>query len=237
VENFFRWNFPTSVNVRSLPSRGTRAPPRVHLFGKKKKPCLCQARRLCSSPPPGSPPPAPGLPPPRGFPLPAPRFPPPRPLWWRYAGGAAAGRVVVTGGATAGMAAVAGGAIASRGSVAPTSPVACRKAGGKLGFSPPTGTAAATPRIDPPSPSGIAVVEVAAVIRGRHHRTTTPPSGIAIAGSGSPPSGIAVAFRDCRRRLPFAPRSHTMPFSLVILPPPMLCALLILYFCLCSCSN
>jgi hypothetical protein len=36
VENFFRWNFPTSVNVRSLPSRGTRAPPRVHLFGKKK---------------------------------------------------------------------------------------------------------------------------------------------------------------------------------------------------------
>jgi hypothetical protein len=108
---------------------------------------------------------------------------------------------------------------------------------GKLGFSLPTGTAAATPRIDPPSPSGIDVVEVVAVILGRHRRTTTPPSEIATVGSGSPPSGIAVAFRDCRRRLPFAPRSHTMPFSSVILPPPMLCALLILCFCLCSCSN
>jgi hypothetical protein len=136
VENFFWSNFPPSVSVRSLPSRGTRASPlawhpRAPLSSVKKPPRLCPTRCRCSSPPPGlPPPPAPRLPPSRGFPPAAPRF------------RATAGRVAVMGGAGT-------AAVASKGSVAPTSPVARRKAGGKLGFSPPTGTAAATPRIDP----------------------------------------------------------------------------------------
>jgi hypothetical protein len=98
VENFSRSNFSPPVNVRSLPSRGTRASPLAWhprpLSWVKKPPRLCQAHRRCSSPPPGLPPPAPRLPPPRGFPLPAPRF------------RATAGRVVVAGGAAAGRVAL-----------------------------------------------------------------------------------------------------------------------------------